>query len=278
MPNPVFRADGRRINVRRTRGQIFVCADGCCCGRTELGYAPVPAALFHGEWERRRLRNYVHLTMGGCLGPCALANVVLLLFGPRALWFHSINDESLVLALYDYVETLLAADGFVSPPAELERYRFTASTWENRPDGTPVQDIGLGPRGADPDLEEHACQISVASDEADDRTPDRLVANMDGMAAVPRKNGELVFEAPWEGRVFGMAVALHEREAYGWDAFRDGLIAAIAEAESRDERSGYYERWLASFETLLAEKGLLSKAELDRRTDEFEWGFRDEVY
>ena len=37
---------------------------------------------------------------------------------------------------------------------------------------------------------------------------DRLIANMEGSAALPRKNGELVFEAPWEGRAFGIAVAL----------------------------------------------------------------------
>ena len=75
-----MRPDGRLVNVARPRGQLFVCATGCCCGRTEDGFAPVPSQLYHEEWERRRLRNVVHLTSGGCLGPCALANVVLLLF------------------------------------------------------------------------------------------------------------------------------------------------------------------------------------------------------
>src|SRR2546429_9873035 len=36
----------------------------------------------------------------GCLGPCALANVVLLLFDGHALWFHSVNADPLVLILY----------------------------------------------------------------------------------------------------------------------------------------------------------------------------------
>src|SRR5438132_13611832 len=100
-------ADGRLVNVARFRGQLFVCADGGCCGRIEDGFAPVPRELFHEEWERRRLRNVVHLTTGGCLGPCALANVVLLLFDGQALWFHSIDSSALVYALYDYVEQLL---------------------------------------------------------------------------------------------------------------------------------------------------------------------------
>ena len=52
--NLVARPDGRLIHVARPRGQLFVCASGCCCGRTENGFPAVPAALFHEEWERRR--------------------------------------------------------------------------------------------------------------------------------------------------------------------------------------------------------------------------------
>ena len=55
------------------------------------------------------------------------------------------------------------------------------------------------------------------------------VAIMEGDEALPRKNGELVFAAPWEGRVFGMAVALNDRHAYTWDEFRDRLVAQIDE-------------------------------------------------
>ena len=39
---------------------------------------------------------------------------------------------------------------------------------------------------------------------------DRRIEDLGDSLAVPRKNGELVFEAPWEGRVFGMAVALSD--------------------------------------------------------------------
>src|SRR6185436_2989351 len=49
----------------------------------------------------------------------------------------------------------------------------------------------------------------------------QAVASLDGTAALPRKNGELVFEAPWQGRVFGLAVSLSDREHYVWDEFRD---------------------------------------------------------
>jgi cobaltochelatase CobN len=129
--------DGRRVNVVRPRGQIFVCATGCCCGRTEDGYPPVPTALYHDEWERRRIRAAVHLTIGGCLGPCALANVVLVLFDGRALWLHSIDDAGLVRALYDHVEAMLAADAWLPAPPALAPHEFGGFDW---PPACPAPD------------------------------------------------------------------------------------------------------------------------------------------
>ncbi len=97
---------------------------------------------------------------------------------------------------------------------------------------------------------------------------ERAAASLDGPATLPRANGELVFTAPWEGRAFGMAVALHEQAAYGWDDFRDRLIAEIARAEAEGHPSSYYERWLAAFERLVLEAGLVDPAELAARTAE----------
>jgi nitrile hydratase accessory protein len=277
--NIVSRPDGRRIHVARMLGQLFVCADACCCGRVQDGYAPVPRDLYHAEWERRGLRNRVHLTIGGCLGPCALANVVMLLFDGRQAWFHSIATDAQVVALYDWIEGLVRAEEWSPAPPALAAYQFTASTWEERPDGKPVDDLHLRQGAPQP----KACRVPppaalLPAALHDNAASDRLVANMDGPAAVPRKNGELVFEEPWEGRVFGMAVALHDHRLYGWEEFQRQLIAQIAQAEARGEDSRYYERWLASFERLLADKGLVTPEELEDRTESFEFGERDEVY
>jgi nitrile hydratase accessory protein len=103
---------------------------------------------------------------------------------------------------------------------------------------------------------------------ADEHAAERVAADLTGQAALPRQNGELVFAAPWEGRVFGMAVALHHDAAYPWDEFRNRLIAEIARAEAAGEPSTYYERWLAAFERLLLDRGLLDPAALDARTAE----------
>ena len=273
--NIVARRDGRPVNVARFRGQLFVCATGCCCGRTEDGFAAVPTETFHREWERRRLRNVVHLTIGGCLGPCALANVAMLLFDGQTQWFHSMDSEAQAVALYDHVERMLEADRCLPPPAALAPYHFTASTWQPRPDGQPVDDVRRWPpRGA------HACAAPDSGVSADGRalSVDRVVAVMEGQAALPRKNGELVFEEPWQGRVFGMAVALHERGLFEWEEFRQALIARIAAAEAGPGPFVYYEIWLQTFEDLLAGRGLVTGPELDETTYQFEFGERDDVF
>ena len=105
---------------------------------------------------------------------------------------------------------------------------------------------------------------------------ERQLDELGGAAAVPRKNGELVFEAPWEGRAFGMAVAMSDRRLYPWGEFRDRLVREIAAADARDDPSSYYERWLASLESLAIAKGLVSREELDARTDEYASGERDD--
>ncbi len=109
---------------------------------------------------------------------------------------------------------------------------------------------------------------------------ERLVADMSGAAALPRKNGELVFETPWESQAFGMAIALSDRGHYDWEEFRQRLISEIGgwERSDEDERAvwNYYRHWLASFEALVKERGLLSEEEINERASEFVSGTRDD--
>ncbi len=54
------------------------------------------------------------------------------------------------------------------------------------------------------------------------------------------------------------------------------LAAEIADAEQNNDPSTYYERWLASLEKLLVEKGMLEAKELEARTTEYASGERDD--
>ncbi|MGW1498165.1 nitrile hydratase accessory protein [Streptomyces mirabilis] len=92
--------------------------------------------------------------------------------------------------------------------------------------------------------------------------------DVDGTAAPPRANGELVFCEPWESRAFGMAVTLYEAGAFTWPQFQGALIARIAAWENaldQDRPWSYYHQWLAALEDVLDEQGTVSCDEVAAR-------------
>ena len=96
---------------------------------------------------------------------------------------------------------------------------------------------------------------------------DRTLA-LAGLAAPPRRNGELVFGAPWESRLFGVTLTLCEAGLFEWEEFRRLLCDEIRawEAEFHPEESfRYYALWQMAFERLLAEKRLCTALELEAR-------------
>ena len=79
---------------------------------------------------------------------------------------------------------------------------------------------------------------------------------------LPRRNGELAFDAPWQSTVFALAAAVVEH-AFGGDRepFRQQLIAAITAEPGRP----YWESWTAALEALvhvLPEQPALTKRDL----------------
>lgn len=110
----VKRSDGLLKKSRLVTGQLLVC-QGCCCGNIDKGHSPVPLQEFKQQWRERDLSKRIHLTVSGCLGPCALANVVLILFDGRAIWLHSINTTNHVTAIYNYLEAMLHNGGYIAP-------------------------------------------------------------------------------------------------------------------------------------------------------------------
>ncbi len=98
------------------------------------------------------------------------------------------------------------------------------------------------------------------------------VLDVEGSAAPPRSNGELVFAEPWESRAFGMAVTLADAGAFTWDAFRERLIARIAAWEAEhgvdDPTFRYYDHWLAALEDVLVGSGRLGSDDVTARSSE----------
>jgi hypothetical protein len=88
-----------------------------------------------------------------------------------------------------------------------------------------------------------------------------LDADLNGPVSPPRDNGEIVFDAPWERRLFGLTVALCRSDACEWQSFRQHLIRRIGDDETRP----YWRSWAAALEDTLFGTATLTPAELDAR-------------
>jgi YHS domain-containing protein len=116
------RARDEDFRIVQVHGTLLVCSKAhgnCCCGWTEKGRAPVNTALYSDEWERRKIRNKLHLSFTGCLGPCAVGNSVLLQIFGQSIWLKDLNGDEYIPMIFDYIEAMLAAGQALAPPENL---------------------------------------------------------------------------------------------------------------------------------------------------------------
>jgi len=99
--------------------QLLVCEHGCCCGRVDKGYPPVPRTRLARQWSARGLRPLVHLTWTACLGPCDELNVALLVTPSGSAWLGGLTDPSEFDLLLDWAAECGAAGRLVPPPLAL---------------------------------------------------------------------------------------------------------------------------------------------------------------
>lgn len=88
------------------------------------------------------------------------------------------------------------------------------------------------------------------------------LGGMDGFGAVEVEPNEPVFHEPWERTVFGIATAVFLARIGNTHAYRHAI-------ERMDPRhylaAPYYERMLTGVATMLVERGIVSRAELEAR-------------
>jgi nitrile hydratase accessory protein len=116
-------------------------------------------------------------------------------------------------------------------------------------------------------------------------TEDDLRELLDAEKA-PTEDGDPVFEAAWQARIFGLSVSMRgEDGVFKWESFQQRLAEEIATEEApeapgmgastgEDLERDYYRQWLAAFERLLLEEGHLDREQLQRRAAEFADGDR----
>lgn len=91
---------------------------------------------------------------------------------------------------------------------------------------------------------------------------------LEALPAIPRDEAGPVFREPWEAQAFAMAIKLHEAGCFTWSEWSRTLAEEIAAAQRRgdpDLGTTYYHHWLAALERLVAEKGLLTRQEIESR-------------
>ncbi len=109
--------------------------------------------------------------------------------------------------------------------------------------------------------------MSTTGERAVSTTGERAVRERPSTAVMgpppelPRRNGELAFDAPWETRVFGLTAAYLASTGRPWEPFRQRLMAAIAGAPAG---TPYFESFTEAFESLLVADGVLPTEPEDR--------------
>lgn len=80
---------------------------------------------------------------------------------------------------------------------------------------------------------------------------------------------EPLFHEEWEAKVLAMHFALLGQGVINWDEFRHGIEQM---GYVYYLTSSYYEHWLASLETVLAEKNIINSEQYRKRIREIEYG------
>jgi cobaltochelatase CobN len=84
----------------------------------------VPVDRLTDVWRREKLNGSIQLTISGCLGPCDLANVVLVITPTENIWLGDLCGKGAYEELIAWARACAAADRVLPLPAALANLRF----------------------------------------------------------------------------------------------------------------------------------------------------------
>ncbi len=94
----------------KSSAQVLFCL-GCCCGKTERGLPEVPVEQIKAVWKAEKLNRGVQLTISGCLGPCDLPNVAVLVTAEGTRWYGRLDGDAHYDALIAWASRLCLSTG-----------------------------------------------------------------------------------------------------------------------------------------------------------------------
>jgi broad specificity phosphatase PhoE len=104
--------------VGKQLGQLVLC-EGCCCGRTAGGFPEVPVARIKAVWKAEKLNRAIQLTISGCLGPCDVPNVAVIITRNGIDWFGGLAGDATYDLLVDWARACHAAGRVLPVPREV---------------------------------------------------------------------------------------------------------------------------------------------------------------
>ncbi len=97
------------------------------------------------------------------------------------------------------------------------------------------------------------------------------------LPGLPKDAQGPVFAEPWQAQAFALTVRLHAEGAFEWTDWANALSRELARELARepdDDGSRYYFHWVAALESLVAERGILSAADLAARKQAWDHAYR----
>jgi cobaltochelatase CobN len=107
----------------KSSAQVLLCK-GCCCGRTDRGLPAVPVDRIKAIWKAEKLNRAVQLTISGCLGPCDLPNVAVVVTAGGTAWYGRLEGDTPYDALIAWARACNADGTALPPPESLAAHRF----------------------------------------------------------------------------------------------------------------------------------------------------------
>jgi hypothetical protein len=125
------------VSKRKASGQVILC-QGCCCGRTDRGFPEVPTERVKAAWKAGRLNRTIQLTISGCVGPCDVANVAVVLTPAGSTWMGGLGGDAHYDALIRWAEECHTAGSVLPLPEALAARRFEWFLGEPQPGIEPA--------------------------------------------------------------------------------------------------------------------------------------------
>lgn len=113
-----------QLTTKRLALAQLVFCQGCCCGRTDRGRPELPVEQLKEIWKDEKLNRTVQLTISGCLGPCDIPNVALVMLPEGNVWLGGMEGEEVYESLVAWARSCHAEGRVLPLPEGLESLRF----------------------------------------------------------------------------------------------------------------------------------------------------------